>query len=232
MASQKDTYNRTLVEGIRTILLEKNLPEHLWAEALYHINYTFNSLPKSNDTKSPRDKYFNEHSKVEFIEFGHPVIFKSNKQNLSKLKAKGESGIFIGIDHNSKGYRIYANGKIEVRRNVRFLSCPLSKSSPIISQNDKNVEEPVTLRRSERIRQQNSLLTNTSHHYEPRTYKQAVNCPESQHWINAMKEELDSIEKNNTWSKVELPKDRKAIGSRWVFKLKCSRFHPNSRNRL
>lgn len=39
-------------------------------------------------------------------------------------------------------------------------------------------------------------------------------------WIEAMKSELDSIERNKTWDLVELPKDRKAIGLKWVFKEK------------
>ncbi|GBN48468.1 Retrovirus-related Pol polyprotein from transposon TNT 1-94 [Araneus ventricosus] len=35
-----------------------------------------------------------------------------------------------------------------------------------------------------------------------------------------MKEEMDSLEANNTWELVNLPQDRKAIGSRWVYKIK------------
>ena len=39
-------------------------------------------------------------------------------------------------------------------------------------------------------------------------------------WIEAMKSELDSIERNKTWDLVELPKDRKEIGLKCVFKVK------------
>ncbi|GFX87752.1 uncharacterized mitochondrial protein AtMg00820 [Trichonephila clavipes] len=35
-----------------------------------------------------------------------------------------------------------------------------------------------------------------------------------------MKEELESLSSNNTWVLVNLPSDRKAIGNRWVFKVK------------
>jgi len=35
-----------------------------------------------------------------------------------------------------------------------------------------------------------------------------------------MKEEMDSLEKNKTWELVKLPKDRKMVGCKWVFKLK------------
>ena len=35
-----------------------------------------------------------------------------------------------------------------------------------------------------------------------------------------MQEEIDSIRSNNTWTLVELPPDKKAISSRWVYKVK------------
>lgn len=41
-------------------------------------------------------------------------------------------------------------------------------------------------------------------------------------WICAMKEELESIQKNNTWELVDLPKGKKAIGVKWVFKVKVN----------
>ncbi|KAI3522492.1 hypothetical protein L1887_00319 [Cichorium endivia] len=52
---------------------------------------------------------------------------------------------------------------------------------------------------------------------EPSTYRQAKVKHE---WVTAMKEELISIEKNDTWKLVELPKGRKAIGLKWVYKVK------------
>ena len=35
-----------------------------------------------------------------------------------------------------------------------------------------------------------------------------------------MKEELESIERNGTWELVKLPKGKKAIGVKWVYKVK------------
>jgi hypothetical protein len=39
-------------------------------------------------------------------------------------------------------------------------------------------------------------------------------------WHAAMLEELSSIKENETWSLAELPRGHKAIGLKWVFKLK------------
>nr|GEV81007.1 ribonuclease H-like domain, reverse transcriptase, RNA-dependent DNA polymerase [Tanacetum cinerariifolium] len=41
-----------------------------------------------------------------------------------------------------------------------------------------------------------------------------------QKWIEAMKVELDSINRNNTWELTTLPKGHKAIGLKWVFNTK------------
>ncbi|GFT06411.1 uncharacterized mitochondrial protein AtMg00820 [Trichonephila clavipes] len=35
-----------------------------------------------------------------------------------------------------------------------------------------------------------------------------------------MKEELESLSSNNNWVLANLPSDRKAIGNKWVFKVK------------
>ena len=39
-------------------------------------------------------------------------------------------------------------------------------------------------------------------------------------WVDACKDEIFSIEKNNTWNLVELPDGIKPIGLKWVFKIK------------
>ncbi|GJU00703.1 zinc finger, CCHC-type containing protein [Tanacetum coccineum] len=52
---------------------------------------------------------------------------------------------------------------------------------------------------------------------EPRNYKEASI---DKKWIEAMKIELDSINKNNTWTLTTLPTNHKAIGLKWVFKTK------------
>ena len=50
---------------------------------------------------------------------------------------------------------------------------------------------------------------------EPVSTEEAL---KKQVWLQAMKEELDAIERNKTWKLIELPKGKKAINIRWVFK--------------
>ncbi|GJY60046.1 ribonuclease H-like domain-containing protein, partial [Tanacetum coccineum] len=38
-------------------------------------------------------------------------------------------------------------------------------------------------------------------------------------WINATNQEMEALHRNNTWVLVDLPIGRKAIGSKWIFKI-------------
>ncbi|GJW23479.1 retrovirus-related pol polyprotein from transposon RE1 [Tanacetum coccineum] len=52
---------------------------------------------------------------------------------------------------------------------------------------------------------------------EPITSSQASKHPK---WIEAIKLEIQALEKNNTWKLVPLPASKTAIGNKWVYKIK------------
>ncbi|GKD07709.1 ribonuclease H-like domain-containing protein, partial [Tanacetum coccineum] len=74
----------------------------------------------------------------------------------------------------------------------------------------EQVHQP--LRRSERL----STL--------PRRYNDFImaskEASSNQHWVDAMNKDMDALYENKTWEITELPSNRKAIGSKWVFKIK------------
>ena len=49
---------------------------------------------------------------------------------------------------------------------------------------------------------------------------EALNGPDKIKWTNAIEKEMNLLSKNDVWELVELPKDRKSVGSKWVFKVK------------
>jgi hypothetical protein len=53
---------------------------------------------------------------------------------------------------------------------------------------------------------------------DPSTYTEAISCDDSAKWLIAMQEEVESLYKNRTWDLVKLPKDKKIVGYKWVFK--------------
>lgn len=57
-------------------------------------------------------------------------------------------------------------------------------------------------------------------HEEPKNFAKAMNSPDRRRWHEAMVEDMQSIESNGTWQLVHLPAGRKAVGSKWVYKIK------------
>ena len=53
---------------------------------------------------------------------------------------------------------------------------------------------------------------------DPFTFKEATNRKDNDKWILAMLEEMESLQKNKTWELVKLPKGKKAIGCKWIFR--------------
>nr|KYP62158.1 Retrovirus-related Pol polyprotein from transposon TNT 1-94 [Cajanus cajan] len=52
---------------------------------------------------------------------------------------------------------------------------------------------------------------------EPHSY---IEASKSDCWVKAMREELATLEMNNTWTLTKLPPGKVAIGCRWVYKVK------------
>jgi hypothetical protein len=86
------------------------------------------------------------------------------------------------------------------------------------------------MQRSTRVKYPVQILTYDGfvvHHYaymvrviqevEPTCFEQTVGNPK---WDNAMDEEMATLDVNATWELVALPKVKKAIGCKWVYKVK------------
>ncbi|GKE08561.1 hypothetical protein Tco_1412112 [Tanacetum coccineum] len=61
------------------------------------------------------------------------------------------------------------------------------------------------------------FVTQINKNCEPKTFFEASKFS---HWTGAMNSEMDALLKNNTWDIIDILKDRKAIGSKWIFKIK------------
>jgi hypothetical protein len=108
----------------------------------------------------------------------------------------------------------------------------LPQGNEPLSEEDSDNKDTTTpyLRRSTRIKQppKKYWITDSNQHAEaniayleePQTFQEAISGDNAKEWEEAMKSELGSIEKNQTWTLTILPPGRKAIGSKWVYRLK------------
>ena len=54
----------------------------------------------------------------------------------------------------------------------------------------------------------------------PRTLSDALRTPEAEDWKEAAQAEFDALTRNETWVLTSLPKGRKSVGGKWVFRVK------------
>ena len=55
---------------------------------------------------------------------------------------------------------------------------------------------------------------------EPKTVQEAISSSVSDEWMKAMNDEIESMRTNQVWDLVDLPSGHKAIGNKWVLKIK------------
>ena len=55
---------------------------------------------------------------------------------------------------------------------------------------------------------------------DPITYAKAVSCPQSELWLDAMRDEIQYMRHNGVWELIELPEGHRPIGCKWVYKTK------------
>ena len=165
------------------------------------------------------------------------------------MDLKSRKCVLLGYGTETKGYRLYdpKRERVFYSRDVVFNESDVGiekepseqKEKPCMELDDlsgeeiasepeavseSEPEEPV-LRRSARERRAPNhygewASVASGMHKEPGTVAEAIASSEKAKWMNAMDKEMESLRKNDVWELVELPKDRKAIGSKWVFKLK------------
>ncbi|RMD39150.1 hypothetical protein DV735_g5979, partial [Chaetothyriales sp. CBS 134920] len=56
----------------------------------------------------------------------------------------------------------------------------------------------------------------------PSSYKETLKSPEQDEWKQAMDRELAELDKQNTWTLVKKPADRKVLKGKWVYALKTT----------
>lgn len=81
--------------------------------------------------------------------------------------------------------------------------------------NTRNLRDRSNIRKPERL---NAMLLQDV----PRSYEEAIGQEESQQWITAMEEEINSLNRSETWVLVDSPPDRKIIDSKWIFAKKLN----------
>jgi len=240
--------NRTLMDMVKSMLSNSELPLFLWGKALKTVVYVLNRVPSKVVPKTSFELWTGWKPSLNHIHiWGCPTEVRINNPNMKKLDPKTTSGHFIGYAVNSKGSRFYCpshSTRIVESMNAKFLEDVEPSGSAHPQRNNQliqnkfrmslqlplqNVEE-VELRMTSRTRRPAISTDYVVYLQEsdfdvgpkddPIMFSQAMSGDNSTFWYDAMKEEMESMAKNQVWALVDLPKGAVAIGCKWVYKTK------------
>jgi hypothetical protein len=138
---------RTILEVVKTMIHDQDLPMCLWAEAAMAVVYVQNRLPHNAlGLKTPEEMFIGKKLEVRHLKiFGCPVFIHIPKEKRNKLDASGKKGIFVGYCEVSKAFRIYIPGQhhIKISRDVTFDEDAALKKSKLCQLEEVYEEEPV-----------------------------------------------------------------------------------------
>ncbi|KAH9648557.1 hypothetical protein KPL70_025642 [Citrus sinensis] len=231
--------NRTLTERIRAMLRTAGLPNSFWAEAAKTACYIVNRSPSTAiGLKTAMEMWTGKPADYSYLHaFGCPVYVMYNAQERTKLDAKSRRCIFLGYADGVKGYH-EDNGTVKEKSEIVPVYVENNPEDSDFSEaaSEHEEQEPVEseapeVRRSTRERRppmwHSEYVTEINVAYclltedgEPSTFHEALNSSDVALWMTAMQEEIEALHKNKTWELVPLPRGRKAIGNKWVYKIK------------
>ncbi|GJS32682.1 retrovirus-related pol polyprotein from transposon TNT 1-94 [Tanacetum coccineum] len=121
--------NRTLVEAALTMLIYAKAPLFLCVEAVATACYTQNrSIIRCHHGKTPYELLHDRKPDLSYLHvFGALCYPNNDSEDLGKLQAKADIGIFIGYAPKKKSYRIYN------RRPGLQLMTPVTSSLGLVS---------------------------------------------------------------------------------------------------
>ncbi|GJU71406.1 putative ribonuclease H-like domain-containing protein [Tanacetum coccineum] len=116
--------NRTLIEAVKTMLVDSNLPTTFWAEAVNTACYVINKVLVIKPHNKTLYKLIREIPPlIDFMKpFGCPVTILNTRDHLGKFDGKADKGYFVGYFVVSKAMRVFYTRTRIVKEtlNIRF----------------------------------------------------------------------------------------------------------------
>ncbi|WVY94335.1 hypothetical protein V8G54_033423 [Vigna mungo] len=203
--------NRHLLEVTRALLFQMSVPKNYCREVVLTATYLINRLPT---------RILNGISPIESL-----LSFVPSSSLLTRRR--GRRQIFWQKDER----REQPTSTLEQEK----LSNPEVRIPEDINEKEVSITEdlPVTLRKGRRscVKYPISQYVCTNNLSDKhRSFIAAIDATEIptsiqeamklEHWNQAMKEEMNALERNSTWEIVDKPRDKKAVGCRWIFTVK------------
>ncbi|WP_248786426.1 hypothetical protein, partial [Escherichia coli] len=119
--------NRTLLDMVRSMMSQADLPNSFWGHALETATFTLNRVPSKLVQKTPYEIWSGRHPNLSFMKiWGCDAYVK--RQSSDKLGPKSQKCLFVGYPKETKGYYFYnpSEQKVFVARTGVFSRKSLS----------------------------------------------------------------------------------------------------------
>nr|GEW45891.1 putative ribonuclease H-like domain-containing protein [Tanacetum cinerariifolium] len=114
--------NRTLIEAVRTMLVDSKFLTTFWAEAVNTACYVQNRvLVIKPHNKTLYELFLGKKPALSFMRlFGCPVTILNTLDHLGKFDGKADEGFFIGYSTHSKAFRVFNTRTKIVEENLHI----------------------------------------------------------------------------------------------------------------
>nr|KYP39884.1 Retrovirus-related Pol polyprotein from transposon TNT 1-94 [Cajanus cajan] len=205
--------NKTIMNMVRCMLLEKQIPKRSWPEALNLVMHVLNQSPTfAVKNKTPEEAWNGQKPSVKhFRVFGSLCHVHVPDRKIVKLDDKNWDW------DDSHEQAILTNLQNEINEETIIVD-ERDKEESTTNEDTRHNEyynnDSEGLLDGERMNLAYLILTCNG---DPITYDDVV---KSEKWRQAMDHEIEAIINNDMWEQTDLPTRGKTIGVKWIFKTK------------
>ncbi|KAG8492340.1 hypothetical protein CXB51_009634 [Gossypium anomalum] len=211
--SVAERVNRTIMEKVRCMLSNVNLPKSFWAEAASIACFLINQSPSLTIKKKTLQEVWsgNPANYSDLKIFGCPAYAHVDN---GKLEPRSIKCVFLGYKAGVKG----KENQKQVEHQINTKSTPQAStkienrvaSSPqyFIAKNrtKREIKPPKKYDEADLVAYALNATEDIDANQETSNYSEEISCEDSEKWMFVMQEEMESLHKNRTWDLVKLPK--------------------------
>ncbi|MBW0461669.1 hypothetical protein O181_001384 [Austropuccinia psidii MF-1] len=224
--------NRTISEMARTMLIASNLPTFLLPWAFRHATWIYNRSLHCDKEKTPFEILGKKKPSLEPLRVFGAKSFIHNHNARKDLTSRAIIGYHLGLAEDSKGWLFWVPGKKMVMKAASvkfdegvFYSQTSNDNSSLQSIQVTNLFDNLMITE---MKLQDTLIHSMTTASDPgnvlpTSYRDAMSSPEKSEWLEAINEELKSMNKEDVFEIIDLKHalskvpHESILSTKWVF---------------
>ncbi|GKB87809.1 ribonuclease H-like domain-containing protein, partial [Tanacetum coccineum] len=202
--------HRHLLNVARSLLFQGGIPLKFWTQCILTATYLINRLPSSVlNGKSPYEMIYKKSPTLSHLRVFGCLCFATIVNNNDKLGSRSEKCVMMGYSNFKKGYRLYSLDMHQIifSRDVKFFETIFPFKDYVAKKIDTtNIFQDINHVNFFNI--EYPEMPNDDERVDPNLNSDKNSQSDSSHSSVPGRDDI-----------VDLPNDRKAIGSKWIFKI-------------